>query len=371
MPRQSNAVDFWRGIALITIFINHVPGMYYARFTHANYSLSDSADLFVFLAGWSLRYIVGTPGRPQQPTGYLVLRLGGRAVELYAAQILITMIAIAMLAATATILDNPLLLEWHNAAAVFYDPILTHIGLAGLTHHLGYFDILPLYVVLMAMAPIFAVIDRYAPNWVLPISLAIYLVALTVPVPMPTWPVEGQWFFNPLAWQLVFVLGFVLAREDGAGGFVRRHIVPLRWLSVPVVAVSAYIVWQRMWPDPTLMPQPRLLFIVDKTYITPLRLIQFLAVVALFSATYPYIKRWALRLVEFGSLLGRNSLIVFCVGSLLSLAGQITRFVYRGDIVVDTVVVVLGVAIMAFAAWLPEWREHVRLKRSAQPSPAS
>ena len=86
-------------------------------------------------------------------------------MELYAAQILITMIAIAMLAASATLLDNPLLLEWHNAAAVFYDPILTHIGLAALTHHLGYFDILPLYVVLMAMAPVFAMVDRYAPNW--------------------------------------------------------------------------------------------------------------------------------------------------------------------------------------------------------------
>src|SRR5215470_3434906 len=141
MRREANAIDFWRGIALIMIFINHVPGMYYARFTHANYSLSDSADLFVFLAGWSLRYIVGSPNRPQQSTGYLVLRLGGRAVELYAAQVLITMIAIAMLATAATIADNPLLLEWHNAAAVFYDPILTHIGLAALTHQLGYFDI--------------------------------------------------------------------------------------------------------------------------------------------------------------------------------------------------------------------------------------
>jgi hypothetical protein len=372
MPREANAVDFWRGVALVTIFINHVPGIYYARFTHVNYSLSDSADLFVFLAGWSLRLLVGSPtNKAPRATWYLVLRLGGRAVELYAAQILITMIAIAMLAASATILDNPLLLEWHNAAAVFYDPILAHIGLASLTHQLGYFDILPLYVVLMAMAPAFAVIDRYAPNWLLPISITIYLVALIVPIPMPTWPVEGQWFFNPLAWQLVFVLGFVLAREDGFGGFVRRHIVPIRWLSVPIVVASAYIVWFRMWPDPTLMPQPRLLFIADKTYVTPMRLIQFLAVVALFSATYPYIKRWALWFVEFGSMLGRNSLIVFCVGSLLSLAGQITRFVYRGDIVVDTVVVVVGIAIMALAAWLPEWREQVRSKGSERPSPAS
>ena len=89
-----------------------------------------------------------------------------------------------------------------------------------------------------------------------------------------------------------------MAREDGVGGFVRRHIVPIRWLSLPIVAASAYIVWQRMWPDPTLMPQPRLLFIADKTYVTPMRLIQFLALIALFSATYPYIKRWASWLVE-------------------------------------------------------------------------
>ena len=58
-----------------------------------------------------------------------------------------------MLAAAARLLDNPLLLEWHNAAAVFYDPINAHIGLVILTHQLGYFDILPLYVVLMIMAP--------------------------------------------------------------------------------------------------------------------------------------------------------------------------------------------------------------------------
>src|SRR5262245_33382303 len=371
MPREANAVDFWRGIALITIFINHVPGMYYSRFTHANYSFSDSADLFVFLAGWSLRYIVGMPNRPQQSTGYLVLRLGGRAVELYAAQILITMIAIAMLATAATIADNPLLLEWHNAAAVFYDPILTHIGLATLTHQLGYFDILPLYVVLMAVAPIFAIIDRYAPNALLPLSVTLYLAALIVPIPVPSWPVDGQWFFNPLAWQLVFVLGFVMAREDGAGGFVRRHIVPIRWLSVPIVAASAYFVWNRMWPDPTMMPQPVLLFIADKTYVTPMRLIQFLALIALFSATYPFIKRWASRFVDFNSMLGRHSLIVFCVASLLSLGGQITRFVYRGDIVVDTVVVVLGIAIMALSAWLPEWREQVRSKPLAKPLPVS
>lgn len=108
MIRKANAVDFWRGLALVFIFINHIPGNYYTHFTHAEYSLSDSADLFVFLAGWALRYVVRRPG--QSPEN-LVLRLFGRALTLYAAQILITMIAIAMLAAAAIWADNPLLLE--------------------------------------------------------------------------------------------------------------------------------------------------------------------------------------------------------------------------------------------------------------------
>jgi hypothetical protein len=370
MPREANAVDFWRGLALVMIFINHIPGNYYSRFTHAHYSLSDSADLFVFLAGWSLRLLVGSGGR-QQATWYLSLRLGGRAVQLYAAQIMITMIALAMLAASATVLDNPLLLEWHNAASVFYEPILTHVGLALLTHQLGYFDILPLYVVLMAMAPIFATVDRYAPNWLLPLSFALYLATLIVPLRIPTWPNEGQWFFNPLAWQIVFVLGFVLARPEGVGAVVRRHIVPIRVIALPLLVLGV-LAWQLSWiPDPTTMPQPRLLFILDKTYVTPMRLLQFLCLIAVFSVTYPYIRRFAMPLVEFLSMLGRNSLYVFCVGSLLSLAGQIARFVYRGDILIDTAVLLIGFGIMAFTAWLPEWREQVRGKASAKALPAS
>ena len=129
MHRGASAVDFWRGFALVTIFINHIPGNVFSQLTHKAISLSDSAELFVFLAGWSLRHIVGRPEDPR-PTSELIFRLSGRALTLYAAQLTITMIAIAMLAAASRILDNPLLLEWHNAAAVFLDPVPAHLGLA-------------------------------------------------------------------------------------------------------------------------------------------------------------------------------------------------------------------------------------------------
>jgi hypothetical protein len=362
--RQANAVDFWRGFALVTIFVNHVPGIFYSRLTHGNISLSDSADLFVFLAGWSVRYVVGRPERPV-PTQRLLSRLFGRALTLYAAQVLITMIAIAMLAGSAIVFNNPHILEWHNAAAVFYDPVQTHIGLAFITHQLGYFDILPLYVVMLLWAPAMVMIDRYAPRVLLPLSLTIYFFALTFRINPPTWPVEGEWFFNPLAWQLVFVLGFVLAKDDGIGGVVRRNIDWLRWPAAGILVIGLIVVLTGWWFDPTTVPSPQLFFMIDKTYVTPVRLIQFLSLVAVFSYAFNHIRAWAEPLTDFLSMLGRNSLYVFCVGSLLSLAGQIVRFVYRGSISMDTLVVIVGIAIMALTAWLAEWPE-----RSKTPAPA-
>jgi hypothetical protein len=374
MTREPNAVDFWRGFALITIFIDHIPGLFYASYTLANVSISDAADLFVFLAGWSLRLMAEGRGEPR-PIRDVMLRLFGRALELYAAQVMITMLAIALLAVSATELDNPLLLQWHNAAAVFTDPVPTHIGLAVLTHQLGYFDILPLYVVLMLMAPFFAALDRAAPALLLPVSLGLYVVVLAFRLTLPTWPVAGTWFFNPLAWQAIFVLGFTLAQpRSGLGAFARRNIGWLRLAGVPIVVAGAIVHIFDLWPDPTRVPNPKLFFIADKTFMTPMRLIQFLALVAVFSFAWRYIRRaaearWLGRLVsgliELFAMLGRNSLYVFCIGSLLSLSAQVVRLYYRGSFAGDSAVVLLGILIMAFTAWLAELRQRGR------PSPSS
>jgi hypothetical protein len=355
--RQANAVDFWRGLALVTIFINHIPGIYFDRFTHKNYSFSDSADLFVFLAGWALRLAVGRPEDPT-PIRRVLYRVGGRLVTLYAAQVTIVTIAIGMLAAAAILLENPLLLEWHNAAAVFYDPINAHIGLMLLTYQLGYFDILPLYVVLMTGAPLIVIIHRYVPGLLFPISFAVYLVTLIFRISLPAWPSEGEWFFNPLAWQFVFVLGFLMARERGVGGYVRRHIWRIRILALPIVIWCGLAsMYDGFWPDPTSLPEPRLLFVIFKTYATPPRLIQFLALVAVASALYPFIVRLVPTIVEFLAKLGRNSLYVFCVGSILSLLAQIIRFVYKGHFLADTMIVVVGIALLGLTAWLAEKRD--------------
>jgi hypothetical protein len=359
MPRQANAVDFWRGFALVSIFVNHVPGIWFERLTHRNLSISDSAELFVFLAGWSLGLLVSSRGAATN-SALLVFRLGGRAVTIYAAQILISSIALALLAGAAYAFDNPLILEWHNAAAIFQEPALSHIGLVLLSHHLGYFDILPLYVVLMLTAPAIAMLDRFARPLLLPLSFALYVAALIVPFTARTWPVEGQWFFNPFTWQTMFVLGFVLSRNTGLGAIVRCHIDGIRIVALPIVLVTALMVLWNWFPDPTTLPEPKLLFLNGKSFLTPIRLLQFLALIAVFSAMYRHFAPYAPWLAEFLSSLGRNSLNVFCVASVLSLLGQIIRYHYAGSFLVDTVVLVVGISLLWVTATVSEWRERQR-----------
>jgi hypothetical protein len=254
---------------------------------------------------------------------------------------------------------------------VFQDPVHAHIGMVLLTHHLGYFDILPLYVALMLMATVIVVVDRVSTHLLLALSFALYVTVLVTQFNLPSWPVPGEWFFNPLAWQLIFVLCFVMAKPEGVGAFVRRNIKPIRWFCLPIVIFFFLVVWFNWWHDPTRVPQPRLFFILHKTYETPIRLIQFLALIAVFSVAFPYIRRAVPPVVAFCSLLGRNSLYVFCMGSVLSLIGQIVRGIYRGNLLVETALVVVGIAIMAITAWLPEWRESIRQRsRSQQPASA-
>jgi hypothetical protein len=364
--RAPNEIDFWRGFALVTIFINHIPGIYFERFTFRNVSLSDSAELFVFLAGWALRKLIDGPARAL-PAEWLILRLEARAFQVYVAQMVVTELAIALLAASALLLDAPFLLDWHNASAVFNNPIKAHIGLVLLTHQLGYFNILPLYVVLLFIAPAVALLHRHAPALLLLASPAIYAAALVFGVNLPTWPVEGTWFLNPLAWQLIYVLGFLLAGEDGIGGFARRHHVILRVLALPVVALGVAVGMTDFSPDPVYLPEPKLFFMFDKTFLSPARLIHSLALTAIFAGTFKIIVRWLPRPSGYLCLLGRNSLNVFCALSLLSLGGQIVRYIYGGNVASDAFIVILGVLLMGFIAWAAEWRERLRAALANKP----
>jgi len=365
--RAPNAIDFWRGFALVTIFVNHVPGIVFERFSFREYSLSDSAELFVFLAGVSLRFVVNSLA--DEPMTALVYRLAGRALTIYFAQLLITLFAIAIIAAAATYLNQPYILQWHNASAVFDDPVEAHIGLVLLRYQLGYFNILPLYVVLMSAGPTIGVIDRLAPKLLLPLSAALYLYSVTTAFNLRTWPVEGNWFFSPFCWQFIFILGFLLFGPKGYSSFSPRTKNILFWLSGLQTLIGATIALADFTPDPANLPDPKLFFVFDKTFDSPARVVHALALVCFFSGAFSRIVRWTPPLAWYFAMLGRNSLNVFCAGSLLSLCGQIARYVFNGRWEIDVLVLLVGLTALGVVAWMSEWRRrHADLRAKRQVS---
>ena len=371
--RQPNAIDFWRGYALISIFVNHIPGNFFERFQYRNLTLSDSAELFVFLAGWAMRLSIENPKRPMT-TAAVVHKLWGRAFSIYVAQTFTTELAIFILAAGSVLLDAPFLLDWHNVGVVFHQPVEAHIGLVLLTYQLGYFNILPLYVVLMIVAPFIAILYRAFPAVVLPASVGLYLLTLELGWNIPSWPLEGTWFFAPSAWQLIYVLGFLLAGQTtDLGAFARRHMLAIRMVSWPLLVGGVIIASTRYFPDLFEVPSFSLFKIFDKTFMSPDRVLSVLAIIAVGGGFFTWINKVFPALGRFLSMFGRNSLNVFCAGSVLSLCGQIVRFVYGGRIVTDLVLFIVGVGIMASIAWISEWRirsktEPVRATAPVVPS---
>lgn len=365
--RRPNAIDTWRGYALISIFINHIPGNFFERFQYRNLTLSDSAELFVFLAGWAMRLSIENPKRPMTNSD-IVYKLWGRAFTIYVAQTFLTEAAIFILATASVWLDAPFLLDWHNVGAVFHQPVEAHIGLVLLTYQLGYFNILPLYVILMIAGPVIALMYRTAPALLLPLSIGLWVLTLALGWNIPSWPIEGTWFFSPSAWQLVYVLGFLLAgKNEGIGAFARRHLRVIQVLAIPMVVTGLVIASTRFYPDWIKLPTLNLFFVVyDKTFESPDRLFSLLALIALGGGIFTYVNAWLPGVTSFLSLLGRNGLQVFCAGSLLSLCGQIVRYIYGGSIGIDLILVIVGVAVMAAIAWVLEWRSRSK----AEPAPA-
>ncbi len=50
-PARDTRLDVLRGLALITIFINHVPGQIFEYATTKNFGFSDAAEAFVLISG--------------------------------------------------------------------------------------------------------------------------------------------------------------------------------------------------------------------------------------------------------------------------------------------------------------------------------
>lgn len=354
--RGTNAIDFWRGVALVMIFVNHMPGNELSYVTLRNFAVIDAAELFVFLAGWSLYHATGGRHRPET-WQRVSFRLATRSIELYRAHLVISVLAFALCGALGRWTGNAAYLEWNGAGPMFQDSPAAMLGLVLLTYQLGYFNILPLYVVLLLMAvPLILALQR---SLLLGLcgSLAVYGLALVTRASPPAWPSFEQWYFNPLSWQLLIVVGYVSA-DLASRPFIRRLASDLLPAAVVTLILGLVIARFQLYPDPLAVPEPRMVFLFNKTYLSPFRLISLVALVVAFHRVYAWIEPRVQPVDAYCRALGRNSLAVFSIGSLLSLLGQFIRFQNGDRFVIDLMLVVGGLVVLGFTAWFVEWRER-------------
>ncbi len=71
-----------------------------------------------------------------------------------------------------------------------------------MTHQLGYFNILPLYMLLLAATPFVLALASRSRVLLLAVSVSIWAVAGWNNINLPNFPTEGSWFLNPFSWQL-------------------------------------------------------------------------------------------------------------------------------------------------------------------------
>jgi hypothetical protein len=319
-PSRNQGVDFGRGLVLIAMMIDHVPGNVLEKVTPRNFALADSAEAFVFLSGVSigLVYYRRVLADGLAPIARLCLK---KAAKLYGLHLLLTFCALAIFGAAYWLAGGAdALIAPHGRAVVFQEPLRGGLGVALLSHQLGYFNILPLYVVLMALTPLILALARFSAAAALAASLGAYVLVRLTGFDLPSWPEPGGWFFNPFAWQLVFTLGVLAGvrwrdRQPEASPIAQA-------LSLALAAGGTFVVTDGLSFAPGLRDAAFAALDIGKQNLGLARLANFLAIAYLAATTRFFGVAGRSLPGQAVQRLGRHCLPVFAVSSLLSALGQ-------------------------------------------------
>ena len=355
-------LDVLRGAALVTIFVNHVPGTLYESFTTRNVGFSDAAEGFVLMAGMSTGLAYGAAFRPGTALWPGIARLWARAWSIYLVQMVITALAFGIAAGLALWADLPGLLRLNGIDALFLQPLQTLVALPLLLHQLDYADILPLYALLLLVAPALLWLGWRAPRTLVVGAVALWVLAGEARLNLPTWPVPGGWFLSPASWQILFVLGLMTGlrlREGRRFVPVRRGLMALAaaiilgsilWRTVPAIGGAANELLWRLGQAGL----PWVLTAFDKTWETAPRLVHALALAYLLSAL-PIIQRACTsRAARPLALMGRQSLAVFALGSVLAILFQGIKTRTGHDAALDGLMLGTGLALQFALAAIKE-----------------
>ncbi|RDJ09789.1 OpgC family protein [Rhizobium grahamii] len=357
-PKRDTRLDVLRGLALITIFINHVPGQIFENLTTKNFGFSDAAEGFVLISGIAVGLAYGSRF---QPGTWLqtAMKATKRSFTLYLAHMITTFMTLALFLTGAWIFHRPGLLCEINILAVLTNlkdgiPSLLLLG-----HQIGYNNILPMYGALMLMVPVILLLNAVSPLLALAVSGAVWLFAGVYEIAPHNMLIEGYWFLNPLSWQFLFTIGIVGMMHVRRGGKLPQHPV-LFGLAAAYVALSFAWVVGQLWSFGIALASlglPPVLTGFDKTFLSLPRLLHILALTYLV-INIPAISRLLRRSTDNPlTILGRHSLSIFVAGTILAMVGQVVLYINNHDRIVGPIFVVIGIAVQFAYAY------HLERKR--------
>jgi hypothetical protein len=346
-------LDFCRGVALWFVFLDHVPDNSLSWLTLRNYGFSDTTEVFFFVSGYTCMIAYGT-ALHQRGWPTTVARAFQRAWEIYVAFLLLVLAYLALV----QLLGGNNYLDETNTGLFFTNPGAAIIRTLLLQYMPVNTDVLPTFVLLhLAFPAALFLLDR-APSVALAGSILLYMAARQFGWNLPSWP-QGEWYFNPLAWQALFVIGAWYATPGAT------RLKPLLQSNVAMAIATLFLAfglavalsWQFHALE-VLLPQAlvQLIYPIDKSSLSPLRLFHFLALAVIMARVLRH--DWhGLMIRESKAIIrcGENSLPIYCLSVLLSFLGHVVLNQTSDGFSMQVVVSFLGIAIMISAATLMTW----------------
>ena len=361
-------LDLFRGLANWLIFLGHIPDSALVWFTTRNYGFSDGADLFVLISGYTATFVFGSM---MMERGFVVgaTRLLRRVWQLYVAHLLLFLVYLTAVHYIAHSFDDLHLMDQFNVAPLMNLPVETLAQGLILKFKPLNLDVLPLYIVLMAAFPVVLWLMLRWRNAVMIGSLGLYLAARHYEWNLPAYP-AGVWYFNPFAWQLLFVFGAWLAL---GGAAACRRLLSSRMLLVLSAGFVTFALamtlaeripgWRDYVPDAlaaAFIPN-------DNTNLGPYRVVHLASLVfiavSLIPIDWPGLKS---RLLQPLIRCGQHSLSVFCVGLFLSFVAHFVIEAGSEGLWAQLLVGAAGLWIMTIVAYYRTWSKEVDRSRATE-----
>jgi hypothetical protein len=346
-------VDFFRGLALWWIYTDHIPGDALGHVSLQNFTMCDATEIFVLLAGYGggLAY-----GMTMNRQGYLYAAADTvrRAWTLYIAHIFLFVVYTAQVAYSAAALDRAYYLDETKLDVLGSAPYQGMMQALLLRFQPSLLNILPLYVMLLLIFAVALPLLR-RPMLLLSASFALYVI--TRSTGMNLYGFTGEpWYFDPFAWQFLFMIGAVLSYAPPRWPSVRW---PFDVAAVAVLVAGLLVKWVIDTHPPLLaaMPTAVIRFVItdDKTGMDPFRVFSILSLTWLVARTVPRGAAWLQsRYAAPLALMGQNSLPVFCFGIFFGFFARL-GLEYDDGLLMQIAVNLCGVLAMVGVGALSAW----------------